>query len=335
MDPKRAEITWLTNDTVDPLHTFNSNSSPILSKATGPFLPRWQTSPVVPFSMINANLLENHDVGSIARDCIENKAAVLGGFVTAPAGNTSHPHLLTALFATVLSIGAGKQVDYEGDPVSHMVVPIFDKLRGDDREVVAVLKSTFHWITYLEGILPSSVKGITVVVENACDGFFTYELDGADAYVVGPGDQHQSKFDSYQMEGRFITETIEDGTLTGVHLNQEGCPYAFHVYPTQRYYDSFITNYPLAISIAIAAVFALTILMFFAYDWLVERRQKLVLAKATRSTAIVSSLFVSVVKDIPNIVRKIHNPNQYCWPCSIAFVEAQTSAGSSPCCRAR
>jgi hypothetical protein len=60
------------------------------------------------------------------------------------------------------------------------------------------------------------------------------------------------------------------------------------------YYDTFKNNQPTIVAICLGAVFAFAIGVFFLYDWLVERRQARVLAQATQSTAIVSSLFVSI-----------------------------------------
>ena len=255
----------------------------------------WQASPVLLSSMVNENLFENHQVAAQTRDCIESQAAVLGGFVTAPPGPTSHPDPLTSLFATLRSMSEEVQVEYLGDPMAEMTIPIFDALNSTNREVVAVLKSTIHWQSYLRNLLPSTVHGITVVVNNACDGYFTYEINGEEAHVIGFDDLHDSEFDEYLVEGRFLTEVIDDGTLYGLRLNQEGCPYTFHVYPTATYYEAFITNDPVIISLSVGAVILFTILMFLAYDRLVERRQRMVLAKATQSTAIVSSLFVSIL----------------------------------------
>ena len=85
------------------------------------------------------------------------------------------------------------------------------------------------------------------------------------------------------MDGKFLTSSIDDGTLNGIPLNQEGCPYSFHVYPTSTYADDFITKDPLIISLSVAAVFLFTIMMFLTYDRLVERRQRLILSKAIRS----------------------------------------------------
>lgn len=193
----------------------------------------------------------------------------------------------------------GKKVDYLGDPMSYLFIPVFDKLSGTDREVVALLISTINWKDYMRNVLPGTVKAITVVMQNACQGNFTYELRGDDVYVVGFGDKHERAFDSFDVVGRFLTDKIDDGTTTGIPLNQEGCPYTFHVYPTQQELDNHLTNDPLIVSLSVAAVFLFTLLMFFFYNHLVERRQRLVVAKATQSTAIVSSLFVSYTLALP------------------------------------
>lgn len=287
------EKTWLTTSKVDPLHTFDRAGRPSLSLADGPFLPRWQSSPVLERSLTNENLLEDPESSTTALDCIFTESAVLGGFIFAPEGDSSHPDPNTSFYATLLSIREGKQVEYPGDPMSFIMIPVFDSLEQSNREVVAVLKSTISWRSYLRGILPTTNKGIDVVVENRCQGMYTYHLEGDEAFAVGFGDKHERRFSKYQVDGIFEADTIDDGTVNGLPLNQEGCPYFFHVYPTQAEEDAHVSNYPLIISLSVAAVFVFTIGMFFFYDYLVERRQKLVLAKATQSTAIVSSLFVS------------------------------------------
>lgn len=247
--------------------------------------------------MVNENLFEDSEIAALARDCIETKSAVLGGFVTADPGPTSHSNPTTSFFATLRSIWEGEQVEYLGDPMSYLVMPIFDRLSGADRQVVAVLLSTIHWRWYLRGILPETNNGVHVVLENKCDGNFTYLLQGDEAYVVGFDDQHDQKFNKYHRAGTFQTEFIKDGTAAGVPFNQEGCPYTFHVYATESDSSHYMTNDPIIIAVSVAAVFLFTLMMFFSYDALVERRQRLVLAKATQSTALVSSLFPRQVRD--------------------------------------
>jgi len=293
VDEAQAKQSWLTNGTVDPLHSFDSSGMASLSVTNGPFLPQWQTSPVLQTSMVNENLFEDLNVAQTARDCIGTESAVVGGFVSAPPGSTSDPNPTTSFFATLLSMWEGKQVDYSGDPMANLFIPIYDRLEGNQRNIVGVLKSTIHWRTHLTNILPKTNHGISVVVENSCDGNFTYLLEGTEVQVVGFGDQHDRAFSDYEIVGKFLADKIDDGTLDGIPFNQVGCPYAFHVYPTQQDLDSHMTKNPMVISLSVAAVFVFTIGMFFSYDHLVERRQRLVLAKAAQSTAIVSSLFVS------------------------------------------
>ena len=288
-----AERSWLTNATVDPLHTFDDEGDPIQSKDKGPFLPRWQTSPVLPMSLVNENLFEKQAVSHLMRDCIRSKAAIVGGFHSAPAGPIEHPDPTTTFFSTLLSIWNGIKVQYPGDPISHVAIPIFDTLNGTDRNVVGIIKSTIYWNWFLRNILPTHQKGIFVVIDNACDGSFTYIVEGPDVVPIGFGNRHDPRFSAYRVDGILNSLRIDDGTVHGVEFDKKSCPYTFHIYPAQDDYDMYVTNEPVVISLSVAAVFLFTIGMFLVYDRLVERRQRLILAKATQSTAIVSSLFVS------------------------------------------
>ena len=58
-----------------------------------------------------------------------------------------------------------------------------------------------------------------------------------------------------------------------------------------------MTNLPLQFSGVVVIAFVFTALMFILYDYLVERRQHIVMDKAIKSTAVVSSLFPDVVRD--------------------------------------
>jgi hypothetical protein len=297
-DPAVASKSFLTDKVVDPLHTFNEMGQTTLSKSNGPyFVPRWQTFPVLETSMVNENLLENPKVSKSVRASIESKSAVLSGFHFAPAGGPSDPDRSTAFFSTLESIAEGKVVEYLEDPISHMTIPIFKMLNATDREVVAVLKATLHWQHYLSQVLHENNNGYQVVIENGCDpdgeNAFTYQVDGADVKVVGRGDRHDPKFEQYLVDGSFSNDNMEDGTVEGLRYDDTSCPHVFRVYPTQVEYAKFVTPMPIIMSLSISAIFAFAIGMFMLYDRLVERRQRIVLAKATQSTAIISSLFVS------------------------------------------
>jgi hypothetical protein len=291
----RVEEFWLTDRTVDPIHTFDSVGTPRLSDGEGPYLPRWQISPVLLTNLVNENLFENDAVSHLIQECIVEKAVALGGFHMAPPGSISHPDFTTSLFAALLSIWEGKEVQYVGDPVSYVAIPIFEESNEDKLpEVVGVVEAAIYWRWFLKGVLPPETLTITVVIGNACTGNFTYQVNGADSQAIGIGDRHDHKYDAYRVDGFLNVQIIEDGTSRGIPFYKDTCPYYFFVYPTDDAYNFFVTSQPIILSCALAVVFAFTIGMFLLYDRLVERRQRLLLAKATQSTAIVSSLFVSL-----------------------------------------
>ena len=289
----RIEKSWLTNLTVDPIHTFDAAGVPRLSDGEGPYLPRWQTSPVLPTNVVNENLFENPALSQLIEESIAETSVVLGGFHMAPPGSISHPDFTTSLFATLLSMWEGEEVEYQGDPISYIIIPIFDESKGNTDNVVGVVEAALYWRRFLSGVLPPDTVGVTVVIGNDCTGEFTYKVDGPESQAIGVGDRHDHKYSAYRVDGFLNVLTIEDGTSRGIPFYADSCPYHFFVYPSDDAYKYFVTNQPAMISLILAVVFAFTIGMFLVYDRLVERRQRVLLAKATQSTAIVSSLFVS------------------------------------------
>jgi hypothetical protein len=259
---------------------------------------------------VNENLLENDYLAKLVTTCIESKSVVLGGFQFAPPGGASDTNPNTAFFATISSMAAGEQLGYLGDPMSQIAIPIFESMNDSGRgEIVGVLQATLHWRDYLQDALPGIDAGYQVVIENACDppgqNAFTYQVTGPDVKEVAFGHRHDRQFSQYLVDGYFSKDTIQDGTPQGLRFHQDSCPYEFHVYPTQHEYDKYVTSLPVVISLSISAIFVFTIGMFLFYDHLVERRQKIVLAKATQSTAIISSLFVSTGISYASVQRHV------------------------------
>jgi hypothetical protein len=74
------------------------------------------------------------------------------------------------------------------------------------------------------------------------------------------------------------------------------CQYSFVVYASQEFQDSKSTSLPLLLTIVVAITFALVVVTFFVYDVFVQRRNKKVVDAATRSTAILSSMFPSNIR---------------------------------------
>ena len=155
-DETNAERGWLTKKKVDPLHFFDSQGNAVLDESAGPYLPTWQTSPVLKYDLVNEDILLNPSESAEARVCYETEAAVLGGFIIAPPGNFSNPNPNTAFFASLRSIWEGKDTEYDGDPMAKLKFPVFDSFNVTARKVVAVMVSVIHWQSYFVNLLPSN-----------------------------------------------------------------------------------------------------------------------------------------------------------------------------------
>jgi hypothetical protein len=91
--------------------------------------------------------------------------------------------------------------------------------------------------------------------------------------------------------------SVRDSSYSGAPVNEEFCPFTLRAYPSDDMENVYTTSNPIIFTVAAVLIFAFSSLIFIAYDCMVERRQKLVMKTAVQSTAIVSSLFPSVVRD--------------------------------------
>ena len=111
-------------------------------------------------------------------------------------------------------------------------------------------------------------------------------------------DLHDRDFDHFEFNTTRLEDgMIADGTRDGLGFVDRECYYTLSIYPTQVFAEDFPTATPWILVSAVAGVMLFAIGMFIFYDYLVERRQTLVLRKAIQSSAIVSSLFPKDVGD--------------------------------------
>ena len=260
------------------------------------FQPIWQTSPIVN-TVINLNLY-NASFQPELTLCKESGKAVFGSFLTGPPGDMNSTNFITRYYAGYLSTAAQEIRSYEGDPFSVLALPIYGSYEKNDTKTVAVLSAVVQWAAYFRNVLPEQANGLTLVLNNECNGPWTYTVDGSKVTFIGQGDFHDPKFNKYVQSASFSNLTmLQDGTEYGVELKNDYCPITIYVYPSQVYYDQFITNLPIIMTSTVALVFLFTVIMFVLYDRLVERRQRLVLTKAIQSGTIVASLFPKSVAD--------------------------------------
>jgi Adenylate and Guanylate cyclase catalytic domain len=210
---------------------------------------------------------------------------------------------LTRFFATILSIKYGKSVDYEGDPFSYVFFPVFDTFIEETKEAVAVMFTAINWRVYFENLLPDNIVGVTLVLSNGCDEPFTYTINGHDVVFVGEGDLHDKNFDDMRRTTSFASLTNKT-TISTTSLERNNfvfdsseCPYIIHVYPSEAYYNMHNTDTPAIITSAVAGIFVFTVLLFVAFDRLVECRQRILLKKATQTTEILSSIYPANIRD--------------------------------------
>ena len=188
--------------------------------------------------------------------------------------------------------------EFNGGPVGTIVYPVYDKLVGSDKKVVAGMNCEIYWSSFFKDSLASNIRGITVVLDNSCDQSFTFRLDGPNAEFVSEGDTHDTSYDH-----RDLVVASELGSFLQVDNDKDHeaypgtCEYGLRIYPTKDFEDGFITDEPIKQSFLLLAIFLVTCFTFLAYDFLVKRRQKVLMNTAVKSSAIVSSLFPEVVRD--------------------------------------
>ena len=255
-------------------------------------MPTWQTSPVFHNgAFVNENLLASPSTGEHFNASFTSKEVIIGEFLFAEPGDIHSNDEQTAFMALLLSATHEESIEYAGDPMTQIFLPIFNSF-SDERTPVAIMGAWVHWASYFRNILPGSLGGINIVLHNSCSGSFTYKINGEDVLPVGKGDLHDPNYDTMKRESTFETvDNIGDGTKFGLPLSKNHCMVSIDVYPTQVFDDFYNTKAPMVMTIAVFFIFVFTALMFVLYDRLVERRQSLVMHKALQTNAIVTSLF--------------------------------------------
>jgi hypothetical protein len=271
----------------------NSMTGQIQANNTGPYLPFWQTSPALPIPILpSTNFVTAPPLARSMAKVIETNMACLSNAIKPPG--------LTPFF---LARGQHRHNEEEfiGDAVTTLTYPVFDNF-STSRKLVGVVLSDIYWRLHLKQILPPNAKGVIAVLENNVNQSFTYQLDGPDVTYLGEGDLHDKAFDYMQVSAdvsKYMSTyaSVETEGLTAVPLTGEGVQYSLRVYPSQDMKNDFVTNEPVIFSLIVAMVFVFTSGVFFLYNVLVERRQKIVMDRAVKSTAVVSSLFPENVKE--------------------------------------
>jgi hypothetical protein len=199
--------------------------------------------PVLETRFVNENLLARKSANAdVIRRVIYKEVAVLGRLITAEPGNSSSASRLTAYFAMLQSIREGTKATYKGDPMAYLHFPVFNRFNETRREAVGIMTSVIQWKQYFDDLLPDASQGIVVVLNNTCSEPYTYELFGRKVDTRGFGDKHNPKWDKYRRDSKMDVSGFDDGSSAGVKIDQEGCEYYIHVYPSRKFHSLYVTN---------------------------------------------------------------------------------------------
>jgi Adenylate and Guanylate cyclase catalytic domain len=195
--------------------------------------------------------------------------------------------------------------------VSDLYYPIVNELDRVDvagskdydpiqHDLVGVLSAPFYWRAMIRENLPPDSKGIVVVISSPCNYPFSYQINGPDTVYLGVGDLHDNTYDSLKYHHTLCGQkncSEAFSMYSGAFLETDTCPFTLTLYPSDAMKSEFTTKNPVIFSMMALSIFSFTSLVFILYDYFVERRQRVVLGTATRSSAIVSSLFPTAVRD--------------------------------------
>ena len=274
--------------------------------ASGPFFPTWQQSPANAenqndiFRSINYNVRDPALQNQPAMDIVQiNGEAVFDGSNMWPMRYQPQSTAETLPVASLLY------------PIFNTIVPAMTTATENrnttanssiHEDVAAVLEMVFQWDFYLKRALPADSNALLVVVssdEKCQQSSLSFEVSGEAVAYIGEGDLHQNDFNNMMVSTMLTDFMKQDSTdyYTGVPVNADHCPWKISIYATQDMEDAFYTLLPLYLVLSGLLIFVWTCAIFMSYDWLVEKRQRKVMAMAIKSDQIVAQLFPANFRD--------------------------------------
>jgi hypothetical protein len=243
------------------------------------YSPVWQMSPPPPdTSIVNFNLFNNPTFERLVNVTRSTRQAALSEVL-----DTSE------LFGAAVP-------EEDGHPHSMIVLPVFRQAFNPFSEIVGHVLAVIPWFEFFENILAeSSTSGVYAVVEDSCGKSFTYFIESQNVTFLGFGDSHDSKYDYLKHSTEFVANI--ENLVPGISGLTDQCEYKLSVYPSAQYEEGYTSSAPIYFTVGVLCVFVWVAAVFSFYDCLVQRRQEKVNTVATKSNAIVNSLFPAQVRD--------------------------------------
>jgi hypothetical protein len=212
-------------------------------------------------------------------------------------------------------------------PYMYLFYPIFDDFVQTN--LVGSLRLRMDFTTLLKSAIPFAISdGMTLVIQSCSEDAMAYQL-GADKDMVFIGSVDSDAVNTMKKSAQtsllefptaFTYGEFAVGINTTVADETQPCPFQLIILPSSVAADitkiqisavpndgsSSSSNRAIGLTSLVAAIFFILTVVFLVYDWLVERRQFVVVNIATKSTAIVENLFPAQVRDrmLQNIEEK-------------------------------
>lgn len=140
--------------------------------------------------------------------------------------------------------------------------------------MVGVLATGIVWSENMVGVFTANVNGIYIIISTPTEKL-SYQVIKGKVTFLGTGDFHDPEYDSMKKEGGI--------TPPGLFAPQS-VPYTITLYPSDVVYAMYSTKNPYYATVGAICVMFFTVLMFLAYDFMVQREfsAKAELLKAKR-----------------------------------------------------
>lgn len=186
-----------------------------------------------------------------------------------------------------------------GAPTGFLFSPVYSP---DQAKIVGSIATEYPWQALFQSVEAFSNIPMRVIVENSCGQELSFDPDFEDDSIrfIGAGDFHDHHYEDLVMMSTY--EDFETIVKFGskVPRNQtdiDYCRYRIRVYPTSEHEERFLSTKPAYYSVGSVLIFIFSSVVFGVYDWLVRRRQTIIMNSATKTTNIVTSLFPENVRE--------------------------------------
>jgi hypothetical protein len=257
----------MTGDSISP-YMQTVEGARVNEESDGPFLPVWQTAPVMTTlpAVYNTDLLSDPVLAPSLR-------AVL---------TSLRPVWSPILQERSLLLSASVQV--QSSARSSLLYPVLDP----EENLLAILVATFGWRSKVKEHLASGIDAdlVTTRVESSCN----------EETIFVAAEREWTAVQSADPDDLSVLSSLVLSELPGM-TTDPSCSLLLKFQPSRGSPDLYETALPLRMAFFCLALLGIAVVLWYYYATVVAHRQALVARQAGKSSALVSSLFPDTIRD--------------------------------------